>query len=297
MIHNGVFPAAVTPFDAKGRIDFESLAKLLAHFEAAGCTGAVLAGTNGEGPSLSAVEKRDLLKIARPLAGKLQLILGVATPSLDEAIWLAKRSGEFGADGLLLMPPYYFRNAPIQGVEAWFRAVLDASEVPVLLYNYPKASGIPLPHEMLGRLGEHPKCAGSKDSSGDKANLTSFRAALPLVKRLFVGDETILDEALASGWSGTISGVANVISPWLCAIVRDFESGEVESAQTKFETALPAIRLLRSHSQPNLNKAILAKLRVIAEPSVRLPLMECDSSILDSVLGQIADHIGPLRRI
>src|SRR5688572_23691682 len=97
MLKPGVYPAAVTPFDEKGRVDMAGMARLLAWFEANGCVGAVLAGTNGEGPSLSATEKRDLIQHAVPLRGKLDLVLGIATPSLDEAIWLTRRAEEAGA--------------------------------------------------------------------------------------------------------------------------------------------------------------------------------------------------------
>src|SRR5690242_13518793 len=120
MLFPGIYPAAVTPFDSKGRVDMVSMAKLLAWFESGGCAGAVLAGTNGEGPSLSAVEKRDLLKASMPLRGKLDLILGVATCSSDEAIWLCKQAANDGAAAVLLMAPYYFREASDAGIAEWF---------------------------------------------------------------------------------------------------------------------------------------------------------------------------------
>src|SRR5690242_18708589 len=100
----GVYPAAVTPFRADGSIDEVSLARLLAYFEAAGCQGVVLAGTNGEGPSLSAFEKRDLLRAAQAAKGGLLTVLGIATPSLTEALWLSQQAGKSGADAILLMP-------------------------------------------------------------------------------------------------------------------------------------------------------------------------------------------------
>src|SRR4051812_1946026 len=107
VLERGIYPAAVTPFDEKGRVDILCVARLLAWFESNGCKGAVLAGTNGEGPSLSPVEKRDLLRDAMPLRGTLDLILGIATSSSDEAIWLCKQAGAVGAKAILLMPPYY----------------------------------------------------------------------------------------------------------------------------------------------------------------------------------------------
>jgi 4-hydroxy-tetrahydrodipicolinate synthase len=121
--------------------DHAGIARLLAHFEACGCQGAVIAGTNGEGPSLSAGEKRDLLKSASAARGKLTLILGVATSSLDEAHWLCRRAAELEASAVLLMPPSYFRSVTEDAIVDWFLWVLDRSPVPILVYNLPKFTG------------------------------------------------------------------------------------------------------------------------------------------------------------
>src|SRR5665213_2761777 len=121
----GVYPASVTPFDAKGRIDLPAIARLMAWFKAAKCAGIVLAGTNGEGPSLSAVEKRDLVRSAVELSDGLEVILGIATPSLDEAIWLCGQTHSAGAHAALVMPPGYFRDVSADGIANWFEAVMD----------------------------------------------------------------------------------------------------------------------------------------------------------------------------
>ena len=126
-------PAAVTPFDAEGRVDHAGVARLLAYFRAEGATGVVVGGTTGEGPSLTSFEKRDLIRAAVSSAD-LPVWLGVATASLEEAVWLAREAGKAGAAGVLLMPPFFYREldpAP------WVRAFLDRSPVDVLLYNFP----------------------------------------------------------------------------------------------------------------------------------------------------------------
>src|SRR3954467_7098266 len=103
-----------------GEIDVSAMARLLAWFEACGCTGAVLAGTNGEGPSLSATEKRDLIRESMPLRGKLDIILGIASSSLEEAVWLCNQARKSGAAAALVMPPSYFREATEDGLVEWF---------------------------------------------------------------------------------------------------------------------------------------------------------------------------------
>jgi 4-hydroxy-tetrahydrodipicolinate synthase len=266
----GVYPAAVTGFDAKGRVDLLANARLHAWFEAAGCAGVVLAGTNGEGPSLSAVEKRDMLRGVVP--GKLQTVLGVATSSSDEAVWLCKRAAEFGATATLVMPPSYFREATEDGIARWFLELMDRSPIAVLVYNFPKRTGIAISADLLGRLAEHDRFGGAKDSSGERENLSGYRRVTD--KPLFVGDETLLMEALQEGWTGTISGASNVVPDWISTIVREWHEGERESAETKFQLLLPVIRALRSQAQPGLNKALLHRLGVLPDPALRLPLTQ-----------------------
>jgi 4-hydroxy-tetrahydrodipicolinate synthase len=241
----------------------------------------VLAGTNGEGPSLSAYEKRDLLRLASKCAGSLKFILGIATPSLDEAKWLCNQASKDGATAVLVMPPSYFRAATEEGIAEWFEALADASPVPILAYNFPKMTGFTMSPEFLSRLASHPNIIGFKDSSGEAANLTSYRDAAR-EKLLFVGDETLLLEALTKGWTGTISGAANCIPQWLSQIVANKD-------ETKFALALPVIQAIRSQPQPATNKAVVHALGVINSPHPRLPLKAVDPS---PVLQAMESHLG-----
>jgi 4-hydroxy-tetrahydrodipicolinate synthase len=255
-----VMPAAVTPFDAEGKVDAPGVARLLAYFRAEGATGVVVGGTTGEGPSLSGFEKRDLIRTAVPLAHGLPVWLGVATPSLEEAVWLAKEAGKAGAAGILLLPPFFHRDAH---PAPWLLAVLDRSPVDVLLYNFPRFAPALTPDCLI----DHPRLAGLKDSSGEEANLPLFAQALP-GKRLFVGDETLIQEAIAAGWSGTISGAANVICRELAGALAD----EGESRATKLELLLPRLLDIRATPQPMGHKKTLVERGIIDRADVRLPL-------------------------
>ncbi len=263
-------PACVTPFDSQGEIDYVSLARLMAYFRACGCSGVVVAGTNGEGPSLSAVEKRDLVKRAIPLAEGLDVILGISTPSLYEAIWLSEQAGKVGASGILVMAPGYFRNATEKGIIEWFQAIASASPVPVIAYNFPKFTGFTFSLEVVSALTMHPNIVGFKDSSGEPSNLKMFRAAAPEAS-LLVGDETLLLDALVAGWQGTISGAANLIPQWLFRIVDRFGE-ESENTSAAFEVILPVITAIRKGPQPAVNKGVLYEWGLITQPDVRLPL-------------------------
>jgi 4-hydroxy-tetrahydrodipicolinate synthase len=289
MLKRGCYPASVTPFDAKGKIDMAALANLLAWFKSNGCAGAVLAGTNGEGPSLSATEKRDLVRGAVPIGHELglQIILGVATPSLDEATWLCRQAGQSGAEAVLLMPPGYFREASEEGLEAWFNAVMDASPLDILIYNFPKRAGISISCELMGRLAQHPKMAGLKDSSGEVQNLPGYRSVLPAEKVLYVGDETLLLQALDHGWTGTISGAANLIPRWLSQIATE---EDLASREVKFQMVLPALKAIRTTPQPAGNKMILKRLGVLERDDVKLPLLGAS----DSAVADAADLVATL---
>ena len=289
MLRNGVYPAAVTPFGESGRVDIASFARLLAWFEAAGCQGAVLAGTNGEGPSLSAVEKRDLLRQAVPFKGELDLILGIATTSCDDAEWLCKQAGRDGASAVLLMAPFYFREAGEKGVAAWFELVMSRSPLPVIVYNFPQRTGFTITPELLARLSRHERYLGAKDSSGEVSNLAAYRQATG-DRLLFAGNETLLIQALESEWSGSISGAANAVPNWLCQIVLEWFQGDKESAETKFQIILPVIERLRQSPQPALNKALLHRYGVLASPEPRLPLeavSEAESCAAADLIRQI----------
>lgn len=254
-----LMPAAVTPFDSEGRVDPLGVARLLAFFQAEGATGVVLAGTTGEGPSLSSFEKRELVRTAVPLAHGLPVWLGVATPSVEEAVFLAREAGKAGAAGILLLPPFFYRDAD---PTAWLRAVLDRSPVDAILYHFPRFAP-PVPLDLL----DHPRAVGLKDSSGARENLAAF-AGFAGTKRLFVGDETLLAEALAHGWSGTISGAANVVCRELAGALAD--AGE--SREVKLELLLPRLRAIRAAPQPMGHKRTLVERGILDRADVRPPL-------------------------
>lgn len=276
-----LWPASVTPFDANGNVDRGDLAKLMAWFRDAGCNGVVLAGTNGEGPSLSAVEKRDLVRAGVELSDGLSVTLGIATPSLHEAKWLASQAGKAGAQHVLLMAPGYFQNCAESAILDWFRAVADAATCPVIAYNFPKYTGYIMTAEFVGRLAEYGNVVGFKDSSGEIANLPAYRAAAPTAT-LLVGDETILPEAMAAGWNGSISGASNIVGNWLSEWLQN-------PSEERWKLLQTALKTIRKGPQPALNKAVLAAFGVISRPDVRLPLTPADPA---ECLEVLRDQLG-----
>lgn len=258
-----LLPAAVTPFDAEGRVDGPGVARLLAHFRAEGATGVVVGGTTGEGPSLTSFERRDLIRLATAHASGLPVWLGVATTALEEALWLAREADKAGAAGVLLMPPFFHRALD---PTPWLQAFLDRTPLDAILYHFPRFA--PSLLDVADRLADHPRVAGLKDSSGERDNLELFARALP-GKRLFVGDETLLGPALAAGWTGTISGAANS----LCRELAGALSDEGESRAAKLELLIPRLREIRATPQPMGHKRTLVERGILERADVRLPLL------------------------
>lgn len=291
MLASGVIPASVTPLRPDGTPDTEGLARLAAFFRAAGCAAIVLAGTNGEGPSLSAIQKRDLVRQTVGLAEPLPVILTVATSSLSEAGWLLNQAAAAGAAAALLMPPFYFRSVTAEGIAAWFEDLLARARLPVLIYNFPQMTGATLAPDLVHRLARFETFAGLKDSSGEPSNLEAYRQACGADRRLYVGDETLLLRALAAGWSGTISGAANLLALWLSQIAREWTDGR-ESASAKFDLVRPVIEELRRGPQPALNKAVMHRLGLLASPAPLLPLMPAPDERVGHVLAMLRETVG-----
>lgn len=290
-----MIPATVTPFDTRGRVDHAALSRLFSWFQAAGCDGTVVAGTNGEGPSLSAAERRDFVKAAaqtRIALGKpFRLMLGVSTSSLPEALWLGHQAASVGFEGILVMPPSYFRETPTEGVGAWFCELLSRAEVPVWVYNIPQRTGFAFPPEMIAKLSRHERFAGVKDSSENEDNLVAYRQAAPNAE-LLVGDERLLPTALAAGWSGTLSGAANSIPFALRRCL-----GEQGLDESWWRVVNPVLEHLKSLPQPAIHKALLALWHIIPDGSLRLPLLPPEPKVVEECDQWITDQLGPQRLI
>ncbi|MFM9874064.1 MAG: dihydrodipicolinate synthase family protein [Fimbriimonadaceae bacterium] len=298
MNFSGVMPACVTPFDQNGQIDTASLAQLFSYFRSCGCSGVVVAGTNGEGPSLSAVEKRDLVRAAVPMAEGINVVLGVATPSLPEAIWLAEQAGKSGAAAILLMAPSYFRSASEQGIVDWFSRVADASPIPVIAYNFPKFTGFTFSESVVTVLAQQENICGFKDSSSEIGNLEMFRSLAPDAS-LMIGDETLLHDALKAGWQGTISGAANLVPQWLVRVVERF-GADKDDSETAFAVLKPVVESIRQGPQPATIKSVLAHWGIVSNADVRLPLSSADGcevwELIESRLGLRRENLGIPKR-
>ena len=162
-----VLTAMVTPFTADGALDLDGAQRLAAHLVDAGNDGLVINGTTGESPTTSDAEKSDLVRAVLEAVGdRAHVVAGVGTNDTRHSIELARAAEQTGAHGLLTVTPYY-NKPPQEGLFRHFTAIADATGLPVMLYDIPGRSGVPINTETLVRLAEHPRIVANKDAKGD----------------------------------------------------------------------------------------------------------------------------------
>jgi 4-hydroxy-tetrahydrodipicolinate synthase len=266
----GMMTAIVTPFDQSGQLNLEALPGFLDFQRAAGIEGVVVAGSNGEGVSMPVEMRKRLLEAVMQHRGNLTVIAGTGAANMEDAIELTRHAGQVGADAALILPPFFFKNVSPRGVANYFRRVLDASEIPVLLYHIPQVSAVEVSEEVLDLLEGHPRLAGVKDSSGHWERtyaLITQRRHLAI----FSGSDDLMSRALAAGAAGAISGGANAFPELIVAIKRALEGGgDVAAAQARLDTVK---EIVLSYPLFAGNKSILAH-RGVARMWVRPPLVD-----------------------
>lgn len=241
----GIFPPVVTNFDAvTADIAPVPFRDNLRRWIETPIDGIVLFGSNGEGALLDEDEKVRLTSFARDVVpAGFVLIAGTSAESTRGAIRETKRLAAEGADVMLVHPPAYFGPyLPVAALLDHFRAIADASPVPVMLYHIPKYTKVTLEAGFVAELMRHPNVAGLKDSSGDLKRLADFTNACGTDCRLFVGNGALLYTALELGAAGGILGVANIAPALAAAVVRSFRDGDTQEAGRLQEKLTPLHR-------------------------------------------------------
>jgi len=211
----GVMAPVLTPFGEDGSPDSDRFIEHCEWLLEAGCTGLAPFGTTSEGPSLGLDERMELLEdLIDAGIEPLELMPGTGSPSLADAIALTQHAVDLGCGGVLVLPPYYFKNPTDEGLFRFYSELIEEvgdDHLQVYLYHFPRMSGVPISLELIGRLvAAYPaQIAGLKDSSGDIANTKAVIAAFPDLA-VFSGSEALLVETLAAGGAGCISASANV---------------------------------------------------------------------------------------
>ncbi len=225
-----VLTAMVTPFDADGRLDLDGAATLARRLVERGNDGLVVAGTTGESPVLSDAEKRDLWRAVAE-AVTVPVIAGSSTNDTAHSVELTRAAKDAGAAGILAVTPYYSRP-PQAGLDRHFRAVAEATDLPVLIYDIPIRTGRKVAHETLVTLAQEvPTIVGVKDATGDPAGSARLLAEVPDGFDLYSGDDALTLPLLAVGGAGVISVAGHWAGEEIALMVGAFFKGDVDTAR------------------------------------------------------------------
>ncbi|MEU9985908.1 4-hydroxy-tetrahydrodipicolinate synthase [Streptomyces sp. NPDC048045] len=275
--------AMITPFTEAGALDLEGARRLAGHLVAQGCDGLVLNGTTGESPTTTDTEKAELVAAVREAVGEgIALVAGVGTADTRHTIAGALAAERAGADGVLVVTPYYSRPQQ-EAVEAHFRQVADAGGLPVMLYDIPGRTGTRIEPETMIRLAEHPRIVAVKDCSYDFLGTQKVLARTELA--YYAGcDEHVL-ALYAVGAAGCVSTVANAVPAHVAAILDAFDAGETAHAAELQLRATPFIEAMMGAGLPGTvtAKALLPELGLPAGP-VRAPLLPAGRETADGLL-------------
>ena len=269
----GTFTAVVTPF-RNDAIDFAALEKLIEAQIAGGITGIVAVGTTGESPTLTHDEKHEVIERAIKTAnGRCQVIAGAGTNSTRDSIEATKFAENAGADGVLLVAPYY--NKPSQeGLFRHFKAIADATKLPIMLYNIPGRCSVDIVPDTVVRLAENCRNIVSiKEASGSVERVGELRRRLPKEFTILSGDDSLVLPFMAVGAVGVVSVASNLYPAEVCSLVRACESGDFKSAESLHRKMFPVLKDLFIEPNPVPVKTALAW-RGAMSFEVRLPLCE-----------------------
>jgi 4-hydroxy-tetrahydrodipicolinate synthase len=258
----GVVTAVLTPVDEAGEPDVDRFQGLIQTLEKDGSDGIFVMGTTGEGASFSVKERQVALEAAIQAAGKMETIAHTGCASLKDTISLTQHAFEAGLSTVAVIPPFFYKDAPDDGLVAYYREIMAEAVPPsgkLLLYRIPQVTGLHISIDLIGRLLEldNTRLCGVKDSAGDMTYLTELCRRYPQLSVFVGGDQLILD-ALKVGAVGCVSGVTNVFAPMATAIFRAFQSAspQAESFQQEF-TAVWEV-LARYQPYTTLLKALVS---------------------------------------
>ncbi|MBL5974263.1 MAG: 4-hydroxy-tetrahydrodipicolinate synthase [Candidatus Leucobacter sulfamidivorax] len=289
-----VLVALVTPFHADGEVDWEATEQHIENCIASGADGIVVTGTTGETSTLTDPEKIKLVEVAKSVSsGRAKIITGGGSNETAHAIELYRASEKAGADGVMIVTPYY--NKPTQaGILTHFRLVADATKLPVILYDIPGRTGVPIKYETILRLAKHPNILAIKDAKGDFSEVSRVLNQTDLM--YFSGDDANVLPHLSIGATGLIGVTANVTAAPYRTIVDAVNRGDLKAATAEHRRLEPLVRAIMTHVPGTVAaKYVLHGLGRIGSPRVRLPLVgpeEWEAALIEDELALVTDVAG-----
>ena len=279
MMMQGVYTALVTPF-RHGKVDYEALEALLEQQISGRVAGVVPVGTTGESPTLSPAEHIEVIaRTVEIVNHRCQVIAGSGANSTAEAIHLTLEAKAAGADASLQVTPYY--NKPTQeGIYRHFSVIADRTQLPVVLYNVPGRTGVPIAVETVARLAANPLVAAVKEAAGSVDRVSAIKDCCDLT--VLSGEDSLTLPMISVGASGIISVASNLIPGELSTMVDLALKGDMKAAMAMHRKYYPLFRDLFIESNPIPVKAALGFTGAI-EPEYRLPLCELSAAHADAL--------------
>ncbi|MGI8708127.1 MAG: 4-hydroxy-tetrahydrodipicolinate synthase [Actinomycetota bacterium] len=286
-----VITAMLTPFGADGSLDVKAARSLAAHLVDHGSDGLVVCGTTGESPTLTHDEKIALFEnVVEEVGDRAKIIAGTGSYDTAETIELTKEAVGTGVDACLVVTPYYSKP-PQNGLLAHFRAVADASELPLIIYDIPSRTGRRVERPTMVALAQHERIAGVKDAVGDATETASLRADLDAAGvtdfEIYSGDDVLLLPHVAAGAVGIISVCSHIIGPQIKSIFTAWNKGNADEARRTYIELLPLMTTMMTlTASPIPIKTASAMLGLeVGEPRLPLvPATEDESNSIRSVL-------------
>jgi len=276
----------VTPFTSRGELDLDLAQKIAHQLVERGCDGLVLNGTTGEAPTTTDAEKARLVRaVVQAVGDRAAVVAGAGTYDTAHSVTLARQAEQAGAHGLLVVTPYYSRP-PQTGLIEHFTTVADATDLPVMLYDIPPRSVVPIATETLYRLAAHPRIVAVKDAKGDLGAGAEIIATTELA--YYCGDDVLNLPWLAVGAAGFVSVIGHVVADRLRTMITAFDAGEVGAAREFHVSTLSLIRTFSMTGGVAFGKAALRLIGLDAgEP--RLPQIAADPEQVAAIAAALVE--------
>jgi len=277
----GAFTAIVTPFKG-GQVDEKAFKGLIRFGLDGGVSGFVPCGTTGESPTLSHEEHNRVVEMTvKEVAGQVKIIAGTGSNSTEEAISLTKHAKKVGVDAALLVSPYY--NKPTQeGLYRHFKAIAEAVDIPLVLYNIQGRTGVNIENSTMEKLSRLPNIVGVKEASGSILQMSEVIRLCGPDFDVLSGDDQMTFPLMALGGKGVISVVTNIIPDKMSTLVRHMLAGEIDKARAIHFEIFELCQAMFVETNPIPIKAALGLMGKI-EPEFRLPLCPPASASLEKI--------------
>lgn len=291
-----VLTAMVTPMHPDGEIDYKAAQRVAAHLVAHGSDGLVLSGTTGEAPTTHAPEKVDLIKAVRDeLGDKAFIVSGAGSNDTAHAVRMAEQAADAGADGILALTPYYSRPSQ-RGLVAHFDAIVEATDLPVMLYDIPGRTGLAISDESLNELATRTAIVAVKDATGNvkQAKQRIERTGLAW----YSGDDPLTLDFLRAGAVGVVSVASHACGDVIARMVAAHDAGDNDAADAALEEAMPVIdAIMGSGVGAVMAKAAMHAMSVIDNRHMRLPHLAASHEEYHALVAALGAAGIPIRAV